>query len=573
MLLLVSLLVTSSLYAGEDALRKASIEKKKAAAGSQNRSLLPNVNHVPTDFSVVYGPASQLYATYISLTDSPVDTASTVYFYSEATGQKIAFRNSDTTVSYGSAVPKAQSDNQFYASSIGRSDDGNTIFIAFSAYSRTDLTADSIYRSKAWYVRSTNQGASWSAPVPIDTTRNFDCKFVSVAPINENGFLNVVYGKRANQAGSNINGPTIAVSVDTMLQVYKKINASTGVATVTANTGVKSLTYDAMSNGGGLRLIQVDPTSNGQKIYTTQVTSFIAGASDRNAGYGVSTNGGTTWTSSNQIASARVGFPYLLGLVDVGAGLGPVIGSHFGTGGVLSFSDGPGTTTFTEFPAPQSNGEAVIWVKGAVNTDKRINFFAANSGASNLTSVGVFNADPAALTYSAFVQIPTDTADFRGAYDVATAPNGKVAYAIYGRTGTFIKIKEAASSTASFEGAAVKLWVVPDSLSNGLKVLVGSMVAVPKEISPNAKTFALGQNYPNPFNPTTNIDYALKTASNVTLKVYDVLGREVETLFSGRQITGTYRYSFDASRLSSGVYFYRLQAGEFVETKKMMLVK
>jgi len=87
------------------------------------------------------------------------------------------------------------------------------------------------------------------------------------------------------------------------------------------------------------------------------------------------------------------------------------------------------------------------------------------------------------------------------------------------------------------------------------------------------KQFALEQNYPNPFNPTTTISYQLPVASQVSLKVYDVLGREVMTLVNGRQDAGAYNFNFNASDLSSGVYFYRLQSGNFVQTKKMMLVK
>jgi hypothetical protein len=85
--------------------------------------------------------------------------------------------------------------------------------------------------------------------------------------------------------------------------------------------------------------------------------------------------------------------------------------------------------------------------------------------------------------------------------------------------------------------------------------------------------YALTQNYPNPFNPGTQIKFALKEAGFVTLKVYDVLGKEVATLVKGEYTSGSYNVSFDASGLSSGIYFYRLESGSFVQTNKMMLLK
>ena len=85
--------------------------------------------------------------------------------------------------------------------------------------------------------------------------------------------------------------------------------------------------------------------------------------------------------------------------------------------------------------------------------------------------------------------------------------------------------------------------------------------------------FTLEQNYPNPFNPSTVISYQLSVVSNVTLKVYDVLGREVETLINQRQAAGSYSVTFNAAGLPSGVYFYRLQTGTYTATKKLMLLK
>jgi hypothetical protein len=85
--------------------------------------------------------------------------------------------------------------------------------------------------------------------------------------------------------------------------------------------------------------------------------------------------------------------------------------------------------------------------------------------------------------------------------------------------------------------------------------------------------YALEQNYPNPFNPTTNINFALGKASNVKLVIYNVLGQKVITLVDKRMNPGAYSVQFDASRFASGIYFYRIEAGEFVSEKKMVLLK
>jgi hypothetical protein len=87
------------------------------------------------------------------------------------------------------------------------------------------------------------------------------------------------------------------------------------------------------------------------------------------------------------------------------------------------------------------------------------------------------------------------------------------------------------------------------------------------------QTFHLSQNYPNPFNPSTIIRYSVPTSSFVTLKVYDVLGRDVSTLVNEEQAPGTYSADFDAVNLSNGTYFYKIQAGSFSDVKKMMLLK
>ena len=87
------------------------------------------------------------------------------------------------------------------------------------------------------------------------------------------------------------------------------------------------------------------------------------------------------------------------------------------------------------------------------------------------------------------------------------------------------------------------------------------------------KNFRLEQNYPNPFNPSTIINYSIPRATFVTLNVYNVLGEKVETLVSENKPAGNYSVNFNASKLSSGVYFYRINAGNFIQTKKLMVLK
>ena len=94
-----------------------------------------------------------------------------------------------------------------------------------------------------------------------------------------------------------------------------------------------------------------------------------------------------------------------------------------------------------------------------------------------------------------------------------------------------------------------------------------------KQIYEIPTEFLLSQNYPNPFNPSTKIKYSITQTSQVQIKVFDVLGNEIETLVNEEKPTGTYELTWNAASLPSGVYFYQLKAGNFIETKKMLLLK
>ena len=104
-----------------------------------------------------------------------------------------------------------------------------------------------------------------------------------------------------------------------------------------------------------------------------------------------------------------------------------------------------------------------------------------------------------------------------------------------------------------------------------------SVTGVPSSVKGNysvPEAFTVYQNHPNPFNPSTQISFALPTAERVTLKVFDLTGKEIAALLlNERKASGVHAVTFDAQHLPSGVYLYRLQAGEFMETKRMVLIR
>jgi hypothetical protein len=165
---------------------------------------------------------------------------------------------------------------------------------------------------------------------------------------------------------------------------------------------------------------------------------------------------------------------------------------------------------------------------------------------------------------------------------------------VNGATGTLLNTTDNWTSGTS---VTVPLsYVIPGSVVEGNSVMNifvyrgGGNVAVDQEVQqtrmqsitmpvgiPNsnevADKFSLDQNYPNPFNPTTNIRFSIPSDQNVSLKFYNAMGQEVSTYVDDFLKAGVYNAEFDASNLSSGIYFYTLKTANFVETKKMMLVK
>jgi Spherulation-specific family 4/Secretion system C-terminal sorting domain len=133
--------------------------------------------------------------------------------------------------------------------------------------------------------------------------------------------------------------------------------------------------------------------------------------------------------------------------------------------------------------------------------------------------------------------------------------------------GLIFEVNQATSPYATVSTA-------PDSFrTERYQYVINSVSGVERAHFRGPAQFELLQNYPNPFNPTTNTQYTLPTREYVTLKVYNILGEEIATLFSGQRAAGNYVATFDAGKYSSGVYFCRITAGGFTEVRKMVLLK
>ena len=125
------------------------------------------------------------------------------------------------------------------------------------------------------------------------------------------------------------------------------------------------------------------------------------------------------------------------------------------------------------------------------------------------------------------------------------------------------------SATSNSGRTVTKPLVAPDGFYNF--VVENSVTNFAENTQP--EEFYLSQNYPNPFNPSTRIQYSVNSTQKIVLKVFDLLGGEVATLVNEQKPAGKYEVEFIGSNLPSGVYFYKLQAGSFVETEKMVLIK
>ena len=262
----------------------------------------------------------------------------------------------------------------------------------------------------------------------------------------------------------------------------------------------------------------------------------------------------------------------------------------------------PGTLTGVQHPGNATSAAAQLDLKAAYDSA------AARMVDSTITTqLGGLTYTPGVYSSGSGTFGITDTLTLNGGGDASAVWIFKMTGALTTASGSYVKLLNGAQwynvfwhvgtsatlgSNSSFRGNIMALSAITAnegatisgrllartdsvSLSNNNIGGVSVVTTVRTEYVPEG--FTLSQNYPNPFNPSTKIQYTIGSAGLVSLKVYNVLGLEVATLVNSRQEAGTYIVPFETNKgthsLSSGMYFYRLQAGSFVSTKKLILVK
>lgn len=277
-----------------------------------------------------------------------------------------------------------------------------------------------------------------------------------------------------------------------------------------------------------------------------------------------STDNGENWNSANNSLPS-----YIISLEINGSSI--FAGHGDGQGIFLSTNNGiswtqkngglPGGTSVPELAVHNGNVYAGTYTGIYVTSDNGSNWISISNGLPNL-EVSAF----AFLGNNIFAGINNDQTNSGGVFQ--SINNGNSWVLINEGLGTkeigslIIHNEFIFAGTYSSTGSAV--WRRP------LSEIITTVEPL-KEILPTK--LELQQNFPNPFNPSTNIQYTISNRQFVTLKVCDLLGREVATLVNEEKAPGNYQAIFDASALSNGVYFYRLQAGNFVQTRKMILMK
>ena len=414
-----------------------------------------------------------------------------------------------------------------------------------------------------------NSGGGWTLQNSGVTTLLY-----SVKPVDENiGWVGGAAGVvlRTTNGGTNwksVGGGAIGTATVVAVQAF---DTTTAWAASNRSAAQGGGTFIHKTTNGGATWTQVyanlDPAAfiNAMKMYDG--TTGIATGDPVGGKWMIlkTTNGGSSWA---RIASEPL---------QVGTEVGAVNGlATYGTSHIWFTPSGSGSNVY------RSTDGGVSWTFSTLPFSSFVGAIAFNDPLTGILGASIGQA--LRSTDGGATWTPVTFPGTGGIYVAAGSgldfflPRGTNIYRSTDSGVTWDLSFAASSSFAAFRG--VNFYVSGSTLTGwatgqlgGIAAFNGTLTDVRQEGGEAPSTFMLSQNYPNPFNPSTTIRYSIPAGTNglATLRVYDLLGREVATLVNEAAQPGTYETQWDASSVASGVYLYKLAAGQFTETKKLVL--
>ncbi|MGA9293039.1 MAG: T9SS type A sorting domain-containing protein [Ignavibacteriaceae bacterium] len=439
--------------------------------------------------------------------------------------------------------------------------------------------------------RSTNKGIDWLSSDSGLTNMNINCFSVSdtnlyLGTMGNGVFLSTDGGKSWNPSSIGLTSPLINALACSGENLYAGTNSNIYISTDTgtnwiqlnpvisnrrvnalaANTATPEITnlfagtYNGLwlSSDNGRKWSSIDLSrANNMVSIAISDSLMLAGTSNYDSGrIYLSTNNGSNWTSVYSTPTVSIlDFAFSGNNIYAGTSNGILQSTDNGTGW------GP-------------NYEFIPYVYCLANSDE--NLYAGTDD-----GIYVFNKNTNGIQLNHTGLIDTPISDF-AVYNNETG--GTYLFASSYQYGVFLSTNNGINWTAVNTGltrllvhtmciCGTNLYVGTDGAGVWKRPLSELLTSVEKLPAGLQMNFNLSQNYPNPFNGTTNIIYSIPKATFVTIKVYDILGKEIATLVKEEKKAGSYEVEFNGSNLVSGIYFYRMKAGDFIQTKKIILMK
>jgi len=407
-----------------------------------------------------------------------------------------------------------------------------------------------------YFYRTTDRGSTWNA-----MTSGINDNFTSITFLDQvTGFISGT-NKIFKTTNSGVNWSAYELGLDSSTSPFVNeltfVNSNTGYAAI--NPGKIAKTTNCGLNWNIYYI--------GQN-YSLPVLSFPSADTGYSISYGgllySTTTGGIDWIFLSRLEDGAF---YDIKFINNNTGFAGASGSYGSKGKILkttnrgynwSVTQLDSIMVITEIICPSAND---VFVVGYKYDDRGVIYRSTNNGAN-----WSYNIVPTSI-YS--VHFPTSVTGYAASSNNSfykTTDSGNNWYQTFSINGNII---ESIFFTDSLTGYGAGLYGQIIKTTTGGGVLIS--VEPQSYVVPH--TYNLYQNYPNPFNPTTKIKFDIPKAMNASLKIYDILGREISVIVNDFLIPGTYAFDFSGSDLSSGVYFYVLTGEGFIESKKMLLVK